>query len=58
MSRCGSHAELAWSTSDGNPERGHGLLIAATAHAHHATLYTRKATDAAGPNDLITVTPA
>lgn len=33
------------------------LLIAATAHAHGATLYTRNPRDFAGLDDLITVVP-
>jgi hypothetical protein len=31
------------------------LLIAATAHAHNAAVYTRNADDLAGLDDLITV---
>ncbi|GAA4906159.1 hypothetical protein GCM10025789_26940 [Tessaracoccus lubricantis] len=34
------------------------LLIAATAHAHHARLYTRNIDDFAGLEDLIDITPA
>lgn len=33
------------------------LLIAATAHAHGATVYTRNAKDLAGLEDLIAITP-
>jgi len=33
------------------------LLIAATAHAHNATLYTRNADDLAGLDDLISIEP-
>ncbi len=33
------------------------LLIAATAHAHDATLYTRNPGDFAGLDDLVTVVP-
>ncbi|CAN5913429.1 hypothetical protein BH23ACT2_BH23ACT2_31520 [soil metagenome] len=33
------------------------LLIAATAHAHSARLYTRNATDLAGADRLLTVVP-
>jgi toxin FitB len=32
------------------------LLIAATAHAHNATVYTRNPGDLAGLDDLVTVT--
>jgi toxin FitB len=31
------------------------LLIAATAHAHDATIYTRNAADLAGLEDLVTI---
>jgi len=34
------------------------LLIAATAHAHRAIIYTRNAEDLAGLDDLITIAPA
>ncbi|HEU0090012.1 MAG TPA: PIN domain-containing protein [Pseudonocardiaceae bacterium] len=34
------------------------LLIAATAHAHHATVYTRNPDDLSGLNDLITIASA
>jgi toxin FitB len=34
------------------------LLIAATAHAHDATVYTRNPADLSGLEDLITVAPA
>ena len=33
------------------------LLIAATAHAHGAAVYTRNGEDLAGPEDLITIIP-
>jgi toxin FitB len=33
------------------------LLIAATAHAHDAVIYTRNADDLAGLDDLITIAP-
>ena len=33
------------------------LLIAATAHAHNATIYTRNAADLAGLEDLVTIAP-
>jgi hypothetical protein len=33
------------------------LLIAATAHAHDATIYTRNAADLAGLEDLVTIAP-
>jgi predicted nucleic acid-binding protein len=33
------------------------LLIAATAHAHGATVYTRNAEDLAGLEDLVTIAP-
>jgi toxin FitB len=33
------------------------LLIAATAHAHDATIYTRSAADLAGLEDLVTIAP-
>jgi toxin FitB len=33
------------------------LLIAATAHAHDATVYTRNAADLAGLEDLVTIAP-
>lgn len=33
------------------------LLIAATAHAHEATIYTRNAADLAGLEDLVTIAP-
>jgi predicted nucleic acid-binding protein len=35
--------------------RGMDLLIAATAHAHNAAVYTRNADDLAGLDDLLTV---
>ena len=34
------------------------LLIAATAHAHNATIYTRNVKDLTGLDDLITIAPA
>ncbi len=34
------------------------LLIAATAHAHNATVYTRNPDDLAGLDDLITIASA
>ena len=34
------------------------LLIAATAHAHNATIYTRNPSDLTGLDDLITIAPA
>jgi toxin FitB len=34
------------------------LLIAATAHAHGATVYTRNAADLAGLEDLVPIAPA
>ncbi|MFI7023124.1 hypothetical protein ACIBMZ_10455 [Micromonospora sp. NPDC049900] len=37
--------------------RGMDLLIAATAHAHDAAVYTRNAEDLAGLEDLITIRP-
>jgi predicted nucleic acid-binding protein len=37
--------------------RAFDLLIAATAHAHSARLYTRNATDLKGINDLVDVVP-
>jgi toxin FitB len=37
--------------------RAMDLLIAATAHAHDATLYTRNAADLAGLEDLVRVVP-
>jgi len=39
------------------PGRVMDLLIAATAHAHNAIIYTRNAADLAGLDDLITITP-
>lgn len=38
--------------------RGMGILIAATAHAHAARLYTRNASDLAGIEDLVEIVPA
>jgi toxin FitB len=35
-----------------------GLLIAATAHAHNATVYTRNPDDLTGLDDLITIASA
>jgi predicted nucleic acid-binding protein len=35
--------------------RSMGLLIAATAHAHNATVYTRNASDLAGLEDMISI---
>jgi predicted nucleic acid-binding protein len=34
------------------------LVIAATAHAHNATIYTRNPDDLTGLDDLITIAPA
>jgi predicted nucleic acid-binding protein len=38
--------------------RARDLLIAATAHAHNATVYTRNPDDLAGLNDFITIASA
>lgn len=37
------------------PSRATGILIAATAHAHRARLYTRNATDLAGIETLVEI---
>lgn len=53
-----SYAQLAARTvQTGRRPRGRimGLLIAATAYAHDATVYTRNAEDLAGLDNLITV---
>lgn len=55
-----SYAQLAARTvQTGRQPRGRvmDLLIAATAHAHDAAVYTRNAEDLAGLDDLITVKP-
>jgi len=55
-----SYARLAARTVQfGRQPRGRvmDLLIAATAHAHGATVYTRNAEDLAGLDDLITIKP-
>jgi toxin FitB len=53
-----SYAQLAARiVQAGRRPRGRAmdLLIAATAHAHNATVYTRNADDLAGLEDLVTV---
>ena len=53
-----SYAQLAARVVElGRQPRGRvmDLLIAATAHAHDATVYTRNAEDLAGLDDLVTI---
>jgi toxin FitB len=55
-----SYAQLAARVVQvGRQPRGRviDLLIAATAHAHDAVIYTRNAEDLAGLDDLITIAP-
>jgi toxin FitB len=56
-----SYAQLAARiTKIGRQRRARAmdLVIAATAHAHNATIYTRNPDDLTGLDDLITIAPA
>lgn len=53
-----SYGQIAAAVVDaGRPSRAVDLVIAATAHAHSARLYTRNADDFRGLDDLIDISP-
>jgi predicted nucleic acid-binding protein len=54
-----SYGQLAAQVAVGRQPRARvmDLLIAATAHAHGATVYTRNAADLAGLEDLVAIVP-